>query len=79
MCYRWTLVAMEGTFFEESNSGRDYSGILWIMGRFDRGWPERRIFGKLRSMTSTSTRRKVSWDRHLACWVGVGTQGPLSP
>ncbi|MDT8368046.1 MAG: hypothetical protein RQ745_02475 [Longimicrobiales bacterium] len=42
--------------------GRDpnsYSGIMWVFGRYDRGWPERPIFGKVRSMTSASTRRKV--------------------
>ena len=42
--------------------GRDpnsYSGIMWVLGRFDRAWgPERPIFGKIRYMTSDSTRRK---------------------
>ncbi len=46
-----------------SLDGRDpnsYSGISWVLGRFDRAWgPERPIFGKLRYMTSDSTRRKL--------------------
>jgi len=48
--------------------GRDpnsYSGIMWVLGRYDRGWPERAVFGKVRSMTSDSTRRKVSLDGYL--------------
>lgn len=48
--------------------GRDpnsYSGIFWVLGRFDRGWPEREIYGKVRSMSSDSTRRKVDVDRYL--------------
>ena len=51
--------------------GRDpnsYTGIFWVLGRFDRGWPERPIFGKIRSMTSASTRRKVRLDQYLARW-----------
>jgi deoxyribodipyrimidine photo-lyase len=51
--------------------GRDpnsYSGIMWVLGRFDRGWPERPIFGKVRSMSSDSTRRKVRLDRYLERW-----------
>jgi deoxyribodipyrimidine photo-lyase len=51
--------------------GRDpnsYTGVFWVMGRFDRGWPERPIFGKIRSMTSASTRRKVRLDGYLARW-----------
>jgi len=58
--------------------GRDpnsYSGICWVLGRFDRGWPERAIFGKVRSMTSASTRRKVKLDDYLARW-GDPTRRP---
>ncbi|UCC23921.1 MAG: hypothetical protein JSU98_09285 [Gemmatimonadales bacterium] len=48
--------------------GRDpnsTSGITWVLGRYDRGWPERDIYGKVRSMSSRSTRRKVSVARYL--------------
>ncbi|MGM0589686.1 MAG: hypothetical protein ACQETE_14785 [Bacteroidota bacterium] len=48
--------------------GRDpnsYSGIFWVLGRFDRPWQERPIYGKLRYMTSKSTRRKVKLDEYL--------------
>jgi deoxyribodipyrimidine photo-lyase len=49
--------------------GRDpnsTSGIMWTLGRYDRGWPERPIFGKIRSMSSDSTRRKVELGGYLA-------------
>ncbi|MCA9707659.1 MAG: deoxyribodipyrimidine photolyase [Myxococcales bacterium] len=50
--------------------GRDpnsYSGIAWVMGRYDRAWgPERPIFGKLRFMTSQSTQRKLRVREYLA-------------
>jgi deoxyribodipyrimidine photo-lyase len=43
--------------------GRDpnsYSGIFWVLGRYDRPWgPERPVFGKVRYMSSESTLRKV--------------------
>ncbi len=51
-----------------SIDGRDpnsWSGIFWVLGRFDRGWPERPVYGKVRSMSSDSTRRKVSVDGYL--------------
>ena len=41
--------------------GRDpnsYTGIGWVMGKFDRGWTERAVYGKVRCMTSASTARK---------------------
>lgn len=49
--------------------GRDpnsYSGIYWVLGRYDRAWgPERPIFGKIRYMTSDSTRRKLRLKNYL--------------
>jgi deoxyribodipyrimidine photo-lyase len=54
--------------------GRDpnsYSGIFWVLGRFDRAWgPERPIFGKIRYMSSASTRRKLRLNAYLAKWGG---------
>jgi deoxyribodipyrimidine photo-lyase len=49
--------------------GRDpnsYSGIFWVLGRYDRAWgPERPIFGKVRYMTSESTRSKFSVKSYI--------------
>ena len=61
--------------------GRDpnsYSGVFWILGRYDRAWgPERSIFGKIRYMTSDSTARKFNLKPYLEKWgnesLGVST------
>jgi deoxyribodipyrimidine photo-lyase len=49
--------------------GRDpnsYSGICWVLGRYDRPWgPERPVFGKVRYMTSANTRRKLQMSEYL--------------
>jgi deoxyribodipyrimidine photo-lyase len=42
--------------------GRDpnsYVGFLWCLGLHDRAWGERPVFGKIRYMSSASTRKKV--------------------
>mgnify|MGYP001157267958 FL=1 len=55
-----------------SLDGRDpnsYSGVFWILGRYDRAWgPERNIFGKIRYMTSDSTARKFNLKPYLEQW-----------
>lgn len=55
--------------------GRDpnsYSGIFWVMGRYDRAWgPERAVFGKIRYMTSESTRSKFSVKGYLQRYAEV--------
>jgi len=54
--------------------GRDpnsYSGIFWVLGRYDRPWgPERRIFGKIRYMSSENTVRKVRLKNYLEQYGG---------
>ncbi len=49
--------------------GRDpnsYAGISWTLGRYDRGWPERAVYGRVRCMTSASTRKKVEVESYIA-------------
>lgn len=54
--------------------GRDpnsYSGIFWVLGRYDRPWgPERPVFGKVRYMSSENTARKVSVRAFLERYGG---------
>ncbi|MAT48653.1 MAG: deoxyribodipyrimidine photolyase [Euryarchaeota archaeon] len=48
--------------------GRDpnsYTGIFWVLGRHDRAWFERPIFGKVRYMTSNSTSKKYNLEKYL--------------
>ena len=53
--------------------GRDpnsYSGIFWVLGRYDRPWPERAVFGKVRTMTSASTAKKLSVKGYVETYAG---------
>jgi deoxyribodipyrimidine photo-lyase len=49
--------------------GRDpnsLSGILWVLGKYDRPWgPERPIFGTVRFMSSENTARKLRLKKYL--------------
>ena len=72
----WTRTPEEAaTIMIELNNrygldGRDpnsYSGIFWVLGRYDRPWgPERPIYGQIRYMTSENTARKVSVKNYVA-------------
>ncbi|MDE3105526.1 MAG: deoxyribodipyrimidine photo-lyase [Acidobacteriota bacterium] len=50
--------------------GRDpngYAGIAWaVLGKFDRPWFDRPIFGKIRYMSGGSTGRKFDANRYIA-------------
>lgn len=70
----WTRTPKEGLeiMIELNNryaiDGRDpnsYSGIFWCLGRYDRPWPERPIFGTVRYMSSANTARKLNVEPYL--------------
>jgi deoxyribodipyrimidine photo-lyase len=60
------MVELNNKYALDGRDPNSYSGIFWVLGRYDRAWgPERPIFGKIRYMTSESTRRKVKLAQYL--------------
>ncbi|MEQ1856682.1 MAG: deoxyribodipyrimidine photolyase [Longimicrobiales bacterium] len=60
------MIELNNRYALDGRDPNSYSGIGWTLGRFDRGWPERPIYGKVRSMSSSATRRKVRLGGYLA-------------
>jgi deoxyribodipyrimidine photo-lyase len=71
---RAALAAMIELNNKYALDGRDpnsYTGIFWVLGRYDRAWgPERPIFGKVRYMSSESTARKARVRRYIERYAG---------
>lgn len=59
------MVELNDRYAVDGRDPNSYSGIFWCLGRYDRGWPERPVFGKIRSMTSASTRRKIHLNNYM--------------
>ena len=69
------LAIMEELMNRYSLDGRDpvsYANYAWTLGMYDRPWPERPIFGTVRTMTSASTKRKLRLKRYLATYGDTG-------
>lgn len=63
------LLDLNNRYAVDGRDPNSSSGIAWVLGRFDRAWgPERPIFGKVRYMTSDSTRRKLKMSQWLERW-----------
>lgn len=55
-----TMIELNNKYAVDGRNPNSYSGIFWVLGRYDRAWgPERPIFGKIRYMSSDNTARKV--------------------
>ena len=60
------MIELNNKYALDGRDPNSYSGIFWCLGLYDRAWgPERPIFGKVRYMTSDSTRRKMRLDGYL--------------
>ncbi len=61
-----TMIRLNNTYALDGRDPNSYSGIFWILGRYDRPWgPARPIFGKIRYMSSENTRRKLKLKAYL--------------
>ncbi|MEN1681976.1 MAG: deoxyribodipyrimidine photolyase [Planctomycetota bacterium] len=61
------MIELNNKYALDGRDPNSYSGIFWVLGRYDRAWgPERPIFGKIRYMTSDSTRRKLRLTNYLS-------------
>ena len=53
------MIQLNNKYAIDGRNPNSYSGIFWVLGRYDRAWgPEREVFGKVRYMTSRNTARK---------------------
>jgi deoxyribodipyrimidine photo-lyase len=53
-------------FALDGRSANGFANLLWCFGRHDRPWPQRPIFGSVRSMTAAGLRRKLDLDAYVA-------------
>lgn len=59
------MIELNNRYALDGCDPNSYSGIFWVLGRFDRAWKERPIYGKVRYMSSEATRRKVKMESYL--------------
>ncbi len=61
------MIELNNRYALDGRDPNSYSGIFWVLGRYDRAWgPERPIFGTIRYMSSASTARKLRVKGYLA-------------
>jgi deoxyribodipyrimidine photo-lyase len=66
-----TLSELNNKYALDGRNPNSYSGIFWVLGRYDRAWgPERPIFGKIRYMSSENTARKVRVKDYIRRYSG---------
>ena len=60
------MIELNNKYALDGRNPNSYSGIFWVLGRYDRAWgPERPVFGKIRYMSSENTARKVRVKEYI--------------
>lgn len=60
------MIHLNNKYAVDGRNPNSYSGIFWVLGRYDRAWgPERPIFGRIRYMTSQNTARKFKVNDYI--------------
>jgi deoxyribodipyrimidine photo-lyase len=68
---QWS-VYLNDKYFLDGRDPNGYAGIAWaIVGKFDRAWGERPVFGKIRYMSGASTGRKFDSKRYIRQMHGL--------
>jgi deoxyribodipyrimidine photo-lyase len=71
-------VHLNDKYFLDGRDPNGYAGIAWaILGKFDRAWGERPIFGKIRYMSGGSTGKKFDSKKYMQQMQVLPEQGGL--
>ena len=54
-----TMIAIMNRWSLDGRDPCSYAGYMWTLGQYDRPWPERAVYGKVRSMSSKRAARKL--------------------
>ncbi|MBI5579737.1 MAG: hypothetical protein HY895_11335 [Deltaproteobacteria bacterium] len=73
-----TTLALNNRYFIDGRDLNSYAGVAWIYGLHDRAWPERAVYGKVRTMMASGLERKCDIRGHVAKVEGL-CQGARSP
>lgn len=61
------MIELNNKYALDGRDPNSYTGIFWVLGRYDRPWgPERPVFGKVRYMSSKNTARKIRLEDYLS-------------
>ena len=67
------MIELNNKYALDGRDPNSYSGIFWVLGRYDRPWgPERPVFGTVRYMSSANTARKMSVKGYLRRFAPAG-------
>ncbi|WP_420392069.1 deoxyribodipyrimidine photo-lyase [Acuticoccus sp.] len=66
-----TTLELNNKYFLDGRDANSYANVSWLFGLHDRGWPERDVYGKVRTMTASGLKRKFDVDAYVRWAEGL--------
>jgi deoxyribodipyrimidine photo-lyase len=60
-----TMLHLHDVYALDGDDPNTYTNILWCLGLHDRPWPERAVFGTIRSMVRSGMERKTDVKAYI--------------
>ena len=60
-----TVLYLNNKYFIDGRDANSFTNVSWLFGQHDRGWPEREVFGKVRSMKASGLKRKFKPEKYV--------------
>lgn len=74
-----TMAHLMNRYSLDGRGPNAWAGYAWVLGRYDRPWPEREIFGTVRYMSSANTARKLRTKQYVAAYSEPAGGGRWKP
>lgn len=60
-----TAITLNNKYFVDGRDPNSYTNVSWLFGQHDRGWQERPVYGKVRSMMASGLERKFDPQEYV--------------
>jgi deoxyribodipyrimidine photo-lyase len=60
-----TTLSLNNKYFIDGRDPNSFTGVAWIYGIHDRAWPQRSIYGKVRTMMASGLERKCDISAYV--------------
>jgi len=60
-----TIITLNNRYFLDGRDCNSYANVSWVFGQHDRGWTERPVYGKVRSMKRSGLKRKFDPEEYV--------------
>ncbi len=60
-----TVILLNNRYFLDGRDCNSYANVSWVFGQHDRGWKERPVYGKIRSMMKSGLERKFDPEKYV--------------